>query len=455
MIEKYYLYYTSINNFAFTGRTARNAAHGESLLVLLPSEEEAMISELKEQKIDVNKIQVDPKKMFSPRAKIEAFLAQKQDLKESAQRALTHYVKSVILMKNKNIFKVDALNIEGFAHSLGLMFAPSSKLLQRIKWQSDKKKLAKKAEDGISKQLETKDSENEGSENEDSSAENESKSASENESSEEENENGVNFNASQSSDDEEDDFIKIKRRDHEILEETLPEVPDLTELKAKKQQQKVVTKAALAKRLIKKKILPNIKTAFDEEGNEMESANTLKSELAKEYEADETGGIDIEKARELIKEEDKYDKERFRQLVKAKRRQKKLKSLKGDDNDGEQDDFGSDDESDGPDLSFLPDPSKVYASNDDSDSDEDVPRNRRQVVNSSSESDSEDEDDQLKPGSSKQSLAKRKHDSEDDESDDSSKEFTAKPSTATKIRKITSKLSVDDVESFAMQLLSK
>lgn len=443
------------------GRTARNLANGESLLVLLPSEEEGMIKELTERKIPINKIQVDPKKMFSPRAKIEGYLAQNKELKESAQRALINYVKSIALMKNKHIFKVEELNIEAFAQSLGLMFAPRVKFLQGVKYFAEKKKAEKAAEndDNLVQKLQMKDSdESDGDQSDDESGEeNESESESETDESEANSEevSSINkpgrevstFNDSSDSDDE-DDFMRIKRRDHEIEEDTLPEVPDLADIKSKKQQNKVVTKAALAKKLIKKKILPNKKVEFDEEGNEVETENTLKSDLGKEYEKSSESGIDILKARELIKEEDKFDKERFKQKVKAKHREKKLKAKKDDENN-ERDEFGSDDDvSDGPDLSWLPDPNKIYGKNEDvSDSEGESEFNSRRVVNASSESEEEsesEEDERVhKP-------YKRKFEAEDDDSD----EIEEEPSTS-KIRKITSKLPVDDIESFAMQLLSK
>lgn len=467
------------------GRTARNSAHGESLLVLLPSEEEGMIKELNDRKISINRIHVDPKKMFSPRVKIEAFLAQNQELKESAQRALINYVKSIALMKDKDIFKVEALNIEAYAQSLGLMFAPRVKFLQGVKYFAEKKRTEKADGEDLASKLEFKQSDDEsesdeeksgeeesGEEEEESGSENETESESdsgseddEQESEEEEEEeekkeeiqvkqtkkstevNANKFHSSSDEDDDEDDFMRIKRRDHEIEEETLPEVPDLAEIKSRKQK-KAVTKAALAKKLIKKKILPNKKVEFDEDGNEMETTNTLKSELAKEYEKSAESGIDILKARELIKEEDKFDKERFKKMVKAKHKEKKSKSKKDNDNEGqEQDDFGSDEESDGPDLSWMPDPDKVYDKSNVSDSDGENNFRHRQVVNSSSDDDSESEDEE-KP-IRKQN--KRKQDFANQDSDESEEE----PTNSNKIRKITSKLSVDDVESFAMQLLSK
>lgn len=443
------------------GRTARNLANGESLLVLLPSEEEGMIKELADRKIAINKIQIDPKKIFSPRAKIEGYLAQNKELKESAQRALINYVKSIALMKNKHIFKVEELNIEAYAQSLGLMFAPRVKFLQGVKYFAEKKKAEKANDDNLVQKLQMKDSdESDGDQSEDESGqENESESESEPETNESEadlEEAGPTkksakevstFNESSDSDDE-DDFMRIKRRDHEIEEDTLPEVPDLAEIKSKKQQNKVVTKAALAKKLIKKKILPNKKVEFDEEGKEVETENTLKSDLGKEYEKSAESGIDILKARELIKEEDKFDKERFKQKVKAKHREKKLKAKK-DNEDNERDEFGSDDDvSDGPDLSWLPDPNKIYNKTEDvSDSEDESEFNGRRVVNASSESEDESESEVEEPVHEPN---KRKFKARNDDSD----EIEEEPSTS-KIRKITSKLPVDDIESFAMQLLSK
>lgn len=446
------------------GRTARNSAHGESLLVLLPSEEEGMIKELADRKIPINKIQVDPKKMFSPRVKIEAYLAQNRELKESAQRALVNYVKSIALMKHKHIFKVEELNIEAFAQSLGLMFAPRVKFLQGIKYFAEKKKATRESDSDLAQKLEMKDSDDdsdseESEENESGDGEEEVSESDDDDEQDQEDDSDESDESdtkelkkpsesnkfNDSSDDDEDDFMRIKRRDHEIEIDTLPEVPDLEEIKSKKQK-KAVTKAALAKKLIKKKILPNKKVEFDEEGNELETANTLKSELAKEYEKSAESGIDILKARELIKEEDKFDKERFKKMVKAKHREKKLKAKKDDDEDGERDEFGSDDESNDPDLSWLPDPTKVFDknSNDISDSESESGFGARQVVNSSSEEDSESEEDEPMPKQNKRKFQLSNKDSDEEE-----------PSTSKKIRKITSKLSVDDAESFAMQLLSK
>lgn len=428
------------------GRTARHTANGESLLVLLPSEEDAMIEELRERKIPINKIQIDPKKMFSPKAKMESFLAQNQELKMSAQRAFVAYIKSVVLMKNKKIFNVDALDTDAYAKSLGLEVSPRVRFLQRIR-----KGKAKKQQQTQSATT------NENSDESDASSTG-SAAASDNEESDSESElaatastsqakgDGIDFNAALSSSDDDDsdadDFMTIKRRDHEIPEETLPPLEE-----KKKKTEKVLTKAALAKKLIKKKIAPNTKVIFDEDGTEIDPLNKLKSDLAKEYEQSTESGIDIEKARASLREEDKFDKERFKQLMKTKRREKK-KKLKNNDA-AKEDDFGTDDSDAGPDLSWLPDPSKFSANRADlSDSDENE-QHGRQVVNSSDESDSDDFSESEPTHSNRFRAGNGKRDIGPDDSDG---EHNDEP-VAKKVRKIASKLSVDEAELFAMQLL--
>lgn len=437
------------------GRTARHTANGESLLVLLPSEEEAMIEELRERKIPINKIQVDPKKMFSPKAKIESFLAQNQELKMSAQRAFVSYIKSVVLMKNKKIFNVDALDTDAYAKSLGLAVSPRIRFLQRLrKNQAHKQqKTQRNAEDSDENES---SSENEKVSSDDDENESDMEQATTSTSQKKAKKDDIDFNAALLSDDESDSddngFMTIKRRDHEIPEEELPEVPPLEEVK--KKPEKVITKAALAKKLIKKKIAPNKKVVFDEDGVEVDPLNKLKSEYAKVYEQSTEGGIDIEKARELLQAEDKFDKERFKELMKAKRREKK-KKLKGKDA-VEQDDFGSDggDSDEGPDLSWLPDPSKLGSRIDVSDSDDDI-EGERQVVNSSDDSESDDSSDVEQVHRSTFRSGNRKRETDQNDSEEESDDEEIVQPVAKKVRKIASKLSVDEAELFAMQLLQK
>lgn len=286
------------------GRTARHVHHGESLLVLLPSEEH-MINNLKEHKVPINKIQVDSKKLMNPQRKLEALLAEYVNLKESAQRAFIAYIKSVHLMKNKQIFDVKALNTDAYANSLGLVVPPRIRFLQRLNKKDVK---------------------------------------------------DLNFEVS----DSDDDVVKIKRKDHDI------DINIDVDTKASNKT-KIVTKAAQAKKILKKKIIPNTKVVFDEEGAVVKDKAKM---MQTDYDDDDVSGINIEKAKEVLRKEDVHDKEKFKEKLKAQRRKTKMK-LKNQ-KQQQQDDFGdlSEEESD-VDLSWLPDPDKIYGPQNDDDDEAD------------------------------------------------------------------------------------
>ena len=62
-----------------------------------------MVKQLGQHKIPITKIEVNPSKQQTVDRKMAALLAADRNLKESAQRAFTSYVKSVALMKNKEV----------------------------------------------------------------------------------------------------------------------------------------------------------------------------------------------------------------------------------------------------------------------------------------------------------------------------------------------------------------
>ncbi|XP_011187049.1 probable ATP-dependent RNA helicase DDX10 [Zeugodacus cucurbitae] len=337
------------------GRTARNKARGESLLVLTPTEEQGMIKELEDKNIHIKKIHIDPKKLFSPRLKIEAALAQNTELKASAQRAFVSYVKSIFLMKNKDIFNAFKLNLENYAKSLGLVVTPRVRFLER---------LLKKKGSETKMVTESNDFEHEDSDND-------------------------------------EDFLKVKRVDHDLgnnVEEVTLELP---------KKNKVLTKAAAAKIAIRKKLTPNEKVNFDEDGNVIvDKRKEIQSEVPEEYE-NKDGGINIEIAKKVLSQEDKYDKERFRQLVKQRHKlqKDKLKELAEANLQSNTADSESDDDVD---LSWLPDPDLIY------NADRKTEENVTSEMNSS--------DDMEEPTSKK--------------------------------AKLTSKLTLNDAESIAAQLLA-
>lgn len=400
------------------GRTARHKAHGESLLVLTPNEEAPMVEELKASKIPINQISIDPRRLFSPQVKMEAFLAQSLELKESAQRAFVAYIKSVYMMKNKKVFNVESINFDEYAKSLGLVVTPRVRFLQRIK-----------------KRREQQLKGNEGASSDESDSDEDVK--------QKEKLKSIDLNALMADDSDEDaGLMTIKRRDHEI-EESEDETP-LEDIKEARKTKRV-TKAALAKKIIKKKIVANKKIQYDEDGKEViNTAKQLQSELAKEYEENEEGGIDLEKAKELLREEDKFDKLRFKELIKQKHRDQKKKLLKkkapeSEDDDDEVDEFGSESD-EGPDVSWLPDYNKINGNSKDG---EDASDNDQSFMGS------DDEGDDSEEGPIHQPPMKLYEKKRAADSGSSEEEVPVKKSK----RDITSKLNLNDAEALAMSLI--
>lgn len=395
------------------GRTARFQRGGESLLVLLPSEIN-MVEQLQQHKIPINVIKINPNKLQSPHRKMEALLARDVALKETAQRAFVAYIKSVFLMKDKSIFDVHQLNTDAYAKSLGLAIPPRIRFLQKVNKAKEHQRVKKLNKPNQAVARHVSDEENlvktkiqQTDENLEGESDSDAEDDSSNGSSDHETRDNKDekYHASDSREqndtffgnddsDSDEDILKVKRRDVHIedadkfvsedIEGDINEDVDNSTTTKKK----VVTKAAIAKKILKKKIVPNKKTTFDDEGQEiMNPTKSKMSEIAREYENEERSGIDIEKAREILREEDRFDKQRFKAKVKAKHREEKqkLKASKkkieeeeeeeaeeeeGNDSEEQGDSDGSSDENE-PDLSWLPDPDKIYGKRDDNDSNED------------------------------------------------------------------------------------
>ncbi|XP_032296374.1 probable ATP-dependent RNA helicase DDX10 [Drosophila virilis] len=332
------------------GRSARNKARGECLLVLTPSEEEHMIGTLREQlHLDIRCVHIDPKKLFSPRVKIEAFLAQFPELRASAQRAFLAYLKSVFLMRNKRLFNVLSLDLDAYAQSLGLAVTPRVPFIEKLKWRQ-KQQAAQPQPESVPELRAPSRRFGGGDEEEE--------------------------------EEEADDFIKIKRRDHDVegaavdLELTLDAQVEEPELVVPKREKKLVTKAALAKKAIKKNLQVNSKLKFDEDGQTLaDERNQMKALTAREQQKqkDDDGGINLMLSKALLNEEDQYDKQRFRELVKRRHKlqreklRKKAEQQQSDEEQAEEDDEEQQQQDEmeseseqSVDLSWLPDPDKLY-----------------------------------------------------------------------------------------------
>ena len=82
------------------GRTARFTKNGHALTVLLPSEKK-MVDVLKEARVPMTKIDLNPKRQLTIADQVRSFVAEDKDLKTLAQKAFTSYVRSVHLQPNK------------------------------------------------------------------------------------------------------------------------------------------------------------------------------------------------------------------------------------------------------------------------------------------------------------------------------------------------------------------
>ncbi|XP_015668420.1 probable ATP-dependent RNA helicase DDX10 [Protobothrops mucrosquamatus] len=370
------------------GRTARYKEGGEALLVLLPSEENGMIQQLSQKKVPVSNIKINPEKLLDVQKKLQSLLAQDQDLKERAQRCFVSYLRSVYLMKNKEVFDVLKLSIAEYALSLGLAVAPRVRFLQKVQKKmhtmEPEKEGTEQAEDtqfslsdedlekcrrifsrtGMLGQKET-----EGFSGKSSPDEEALQSPSELEEFAKVHESkpeSLNFFGDDDDDDDDNDndaskdVLIVKRRNVFGLEseEKAPLVTQNVKVKKKitktKEAKKVlkrnfkvntkivftedgevtqnvkvkkkITKTKEAKKVLKRNFKVNTKIVFTEDGELIQQwPPAQKSTLEKEEDGDDCNGINLDKAKERLQEEDKFDKEEYRKKIKEKHREKRLK----------------------------------------------------------------------------------------------------------------------------------
>uniref|UniRef100_A0A8C6Z9S3 ATP-dependent RNA helicase n=1 Tax=Nothoprocta perdicaria TaxID=30464 RepID=A0A8C6Z9S3_NOTPE len=347
------------------GRTARYKEGGEALLVLLPSEEKGMVEQLAQRKVPVNQIKINPEKLTDIQKRLQAFLAQDQELKEKAQRCFVSYLRSVYLMKNKEVFDVFRLPLAEYALSLGLAVPPRVRFLQKAQKQrlestegthplteakqnkntsssgsregaeesrtpfSGKASVDKTAEEDAREDTGEYPSSSEGPG--DSEPDEDSKGVSE--AGEEEEAAVLSKVASVGSvrfledDDDDDDardldLLTVKRQN--VFGVEANENPALKASSSK--LKKKATKTQEAKKILKKKFKVNTKIVFTEDGELVQQWPPVqKSSLANADEEDEANGINLDKVKEILREEDKFDKEEYRKKIKEKHREKRLK----------------------------------------------------------------------------------------------------------------------------------
>ncbi|KAH6903174.1 ATP-dependent RNA helicase dbp-4 [Coprinopsis sp. MPI-PUGE-AT-0042] len=113
------------------GRTARYESKGKGLLFLLPSEEEGMTAALTKKGLNVQKIKIRQSKTQGIQMTLQKLCFEDPEIKYLGQRTFVSYLRSIYLQKNKAIFKLDALPVDRYAESLGLPGTPKIKFLNR------------------------------------------------------------------------------------------------------------------------------------------------------------------------------------------------------------------------------------------------------------------------------------------------------------------------------------
>ncbi|CDK25267.1 unnamed protein product [Kuraishia capsulata CBS 1993] len=305
------------------GRCARFGRPGKSLLMLAPSEEEAFISRLKAKKIELNKQSVRVSKKKTIQDKLQSLCFQSPELKYLGQKAFISYFKSILIQKDKDVFKVGEFPSEEYATSLGLPGAPKIKLLEKIKDGSanlesalDKTKEHKNKSRQLSHLSQLDENGDELEEEKKAQTKYDRMFNRKNQSVLSENYLSMNvenkLDGDNEEEEEEEDFMVVKRKDHELRED----VPQLdTELTSKRAQKK-----AMSKKLSAKSQGAGHKLVFDDDGNAHEIYELEHEEdFRKEGDALELKKTYIDKEAEVMTVEDSRDK----QTVKEKKQEKK------------------------------------------------------------------------------------------------------------------------------------
>lgn len=391
-------------------------------------------------------ISINPMKLNNPVRKMEAFLARDPSLKDTAQRAFVSYAKAVFLMKNKSVFDIQSLDTDAYAHSLGLAIPPRIRFLQRLNKKNSENDKTNKikfensddddveaepnkkvTQNGTPSQKSNKTKfENSDDDGEAASSENERRSEEETYSqAKQPRQAKPAFYVSDESDNE-DGILTVKRKDHDI-DDPLSD-SEVLDIGRTAKNKKALTKAAMAKKILKKKIVANKKIVFNDEGDAVSSNTKEKqSELAQKYENADEGGIDIETAKLVLREEDKFDKQRFREKIKAKHKEekRKLKEQKRKEQE-ERDEFGSESEDEGPDLSWLPDPDKIYGKKKRSEDDDENEEDGEEDDGSYVDDDGNESDGSYDDNNEENEVSDREDQNEDEMEDNDEAEETPK-----------------------------
>ncbi|KAF8452452.1 P-loop containing nucleoside triphosphate hydrolase protein [Boletus edulis BED1] len=339
------------------GRTARYDSSGNGLLLLLPSEAEGMLAALEKKGVKIENIKIRASKTQSIQNQLQNLAFQDPEIKYLGQRAFVSYVRSVYLHKDKSVFKVGELPVDKFAESLGLPGTPKIKLLSRE--QAKKQKNASRTMAALQAQMESEkagvsssgdesvvgsSSLESGEESEDDIRESsesihaislaESSKATKNSVRtkydrmfERKNQNILSEHYSKLIDhgdagEKEEDFITLKRADHDLdlPASTEPDVEDLSKRKLK---------LSRTKRMVAKCSQMGHKLVFDDEGNPHEVYEMVNPDEFYKHGTEavkEAGRTFAEGEKGKLNSVDVIDKQEVKEKKEEKKRKRKERS---------------------------------------------------------------------------------------------------------------------------------
>ncbi|KAF5391944.1 hypothetical protein D9757_001681 [Collybiopsis confluens] len=325
------------------GRTARYESKGKGLLFLMPSEAEGMLSALKAKGIEVQKIKVRPNKQQDIQNQLQKLAFQDTEIKYLGQRAFVSYLRSVHLHKDKSIFKVSELPISDFAESLGLPGAPKVKFLNKeLKQKKNTDRRADLAKQQAAEEREEEEGEEtDGGEHPSSDEENESEDDVKATSPKLTRNGGVRTKydrmferknhdvlsehysklIERDVEHDEDDFITLKRANHEIIDLPLSHVK-LENLSKRKQKLGNARRTVLLNAPATKKIVFD-DTGAGHEANPVADADAWVQEKGGLEKVVEEGTKYAETERRKMKIADALDKQQAKDKKKEKKRKRK------------------------------------------------------------------------------------------------------------------------------------
>ncbi|KAI1299076.1 ATP-dependent RNA helicase dbp4 [Mortierella claussenii] len=354
------------------GRTARYEASGQAMLMLCPSEEAGMVQGLEKAKVPIQevKLKTDAKdvKKEPIQKQMQRLCFNDPEIKYLGQKAFISYMRSIYLQKDKTIFDVNALPAEDFAASLGLPGAPKIKFVEKSKAKNAVRGNQKKTSDDEASDEDAAQEEEEEEERSKVKALDAKKKKSKKEPVPEEEETSETPGAKQTKskiekmfnrknqsvlaehytklvdhegdnsnklagaeDDDEDDFLTIKRVDHDLAGE---EIPEDQPLPMSRRQQKMSKIEKLKNQGKGNKLI------FDEEGGAHEIYE-LEDEASFHAKGDALNQQKefLEKEKRVMDKADVLDKSMAKDKLREKklrRKQREREETMGDDSEDEE-----------------------------------------------------------------------------------------------------------------------